>query len=567
MTPRKAQAKTSRGSRSAVVIAADKGYFQYALNLIGSVQTNSDIFDVIFVYDLGLTRSQRRLLEGVSKVEVRDVQPFVSHWRQCWSWKPWVWADAPAETVLYLDAGLTVLRSLSPIMEQIDELGYFVVSEDVEVGLTIPSDFYRLYAIPKNIDKRDCIAGGVIGFRRDTNFYENVVVPTLEDVRLGRNLGWSEGESKWRNTGINRLDDPPMRDCEIFRHDQTLLNIHFYKKIKDPRVTPIDRFSWRSPYAHPAQLIWHHRRASEDFPYLPQVCFRQGVQGEQSQKLLRSLGRRKYLIPKKYMKKARHLGGAAYWRVLQRYGPGVQTVRYKGFDVAFSRGTSLIDRIRWTGEYEPEATGAIIAALRERDGKIFVDVGANIGLISLGVLSELPNLKIYAFEPGPHQRELFARTIHENHLEHAIILSSDALGESAGTATFYTHDTKHVSGDGFVDTGRAGETREVLEVSVSTLDRWWRRMKRPEVAVLKLDIEGAELLALRGGQELIRSCQPTIFIEIHPKNLENYPYSANDVAAFLRDLGYKLLNYEGEEATVKNGLLMRETDFIARPRD
>ena len=62
--------------------AADERYGYHLLNLIGSVKANSDVFDEIVVYDLGLSAHQRRLVDGVQGVEVRTVPPFVPHWAQ-----------------------------------------------------------------------------------------------------------------------------------------------------------------------------------------------------------------------------------------------------------------------------------------------------------------------------------------------------------------------------------------------------------------------------------------------------------------------------------------------------
>jgi hypothetical protein len=248
--------------------AADRAYGRQLLNLIGSVKANSDLFDRIVVYDLGLTWLQRRLLERVDGVEVRVVPPFVPHWAQCWTWKPWIWTHTEAERLVFLDAGITVLRSLADPLAQISERGYFVVGSGHPNREHIPSDYYELYGIPSWLADRDCIVAGVIGFAAGSPFFGDVVEPTFRDVELGRNLGWSASEASWRNLGVNRLENPIIRDAERFRHDQTLLNIHFYKSVAQPWVNDAQQYGGsRSPYEHPEQLIWCHRRRAA-FPYL-----------------------------------------------------------------------------------------------------------------------------------------------------------------------------------------------------------------------------------------------------------------------------------------------------------
>ena len=77
--------------------AADERYGDHLLNLIGSVKANSDVFDAIVVYDLGLSQRQRRLVDGIRGIEVRTVPPFVPHWAQGRTWKTWIWTHLEAD--------------------------------------------------------------------------------------------------------------------------------------------------------------------------------------------------------------------------------------------------------------------------------------------------------------------------------------------------------------------------------------------------------------------------------------------------------------------------------------
>jgi len=254
--------------------AADARYGKWLINLVGSVQRRSDIFDRIAVYDLGLTSFQRRLLEGARGVDVYDVPAFVPHWRDAFTWKPWIWTNVDADAVVWLDAGLTALRPLSAFVTGIAERGYFVVSQNVKNRDCIPSDYYSLYDIPYSVGDRDVIAAGIVGFRKDRDFYSRVITPTFDDVLLARNLGHSPREAiPLKDDRARRI----IRDCPLFRHDQTLLNIHFYRTVSDPVIAELDQFAgFRSPHDHPEQVIWHHRRRG-DYRYLPRVEYRPAV--------------------------------------------------------------------------------------------------------------------------------------------------------------------------------------------------------------------------------------------------------------------------------------------------
>jgi hypothetical protein len=258
----------------ALASAADARYGKWLINLIGSVQRTSDLFDRMVVYDLGLTRFQRRLLENVRGVEVAEVPPFVPHWRQGRTWKTWIWTHLDADTIVWLDAGITVLKPLTDFLTQSDERGYFVVSQGVAAGLSTPTDYYDLYGLSPSFANEISIASGILAFRRDSAFYADVITPTFDDAALGRNLGFSAGEVAKLNHGLDALDEVIIRECPLFRYDQSLLTIHFYRSTTDPYVNDLYKYGgWRSPHDHPEQVIWSHRR-SGDMRFLPQVRYR-----------------------------------------------------------------------------------------------------------------------------------------------------------------------------------------------------------------------------------------------------------------------------------------------------
>jgi len=223
----------------ALASAADARYGNWVINLVGSVQRRSDLFDRMVVYDLGLTPFQRRLLSGMKGVEIAEVPPFVPHWRQGRTWKTWIWTHLEADTVVWLDAGITVLRPLTDFFAQSEERGYFVVSQGVAAGESMPSDYYALYGLPPSFADELSIAAGILAFRRDAPFFANVIEPTFEDAVAGRNLGFSAAEAVKLNHG---------------------LDLYMYG-------------GWKSPHDHPEQVIWSHRR-SGDFRFLPRVRYR-----------------------------------------------------------------------------------------------------------------------------------------------------------------------------------------------------------------------------------------------------------------------------------------------------
>jgi precorrin-6B methylase 2 len=78
-------------------------------------------------------------------------------------------------------------------------------------------------------------------------------------------------------------------------------------------------------------------------------------------------------------------------------------------DLIDSRKPASRSRVQRTGD-------RIVAELTKAATPTFLDVGANIGLMTLNVLASVPSARIHAFEPGPDQRSLLERTIAANRL-------------------------------------------------------------------------------------------------------------------------------------------------------
>jgi len=250
----------------------------------------------------------------------------------------------------------------------------------------------------------------------------------------------------------------------------------------------------------------------------------------------------------------------------ESFGSYEKTRKYRGFTLAYSRGYSLISRIIGDKIYEAKLSQRIIEELKRTGSEYFLDVGANIGLISLNVLREIPDAKIFCFEPGPHQSELLDKTINLNNLDKNIRLFKFALGDKTGEFQFATHRSLHTSGDGFFDTQRAGKCK-FIKVRMDTLDSWWKSSGSYPIKVIKIDTEGAELWVLRGGRELIKQCRPMIILEINKQNLKPYPYREQDILEWFMEMQYNVRTLNGILITQNNlNFNLNETDsYIASP--
>ena len=59
-------------------------------------------------------------------------------------------------------------------------------------------------------------------------------------------------------SGIHHLDPFPLRECELFRHDQTVLGLAFHTEFAQPAIQSRDRYPWGRP-ARPGDVLRQHR--------------------------------------------------------------------------------------------------------------------------------------------------------------------------------------------------------------------------------------------------------------------------------------------------------------------
>lgn len=182
--------------------------------------------------------------------------------------------------------------------------------------------------------------------------------------------------------------------------------------------------------------------------------------------------------------------------------------------------------------YEPNETAFVQATIRT--GWNILDIGANIGYFSL-LCATLAGADghVYAFEPMHLNAAMLARSIAENGYAERITLTEAAVGATAGTVQItYLEQQVNSGGVHLVPTGGSGYGgHAVADVPMIVLDQL--ELRRP-IQFIKIDIEGAEPLALRGARTLLQQDQPLIMSEVHAELLGRI--GGVSVAAYLAEL-------------------------------
>ena len=169
-----------------------------------------------------------------------------------------------------------------------------------------------------------------------------------------------------------------------------------------------------------------------------------------------------------------------------------------------------------------------------------MDVGANVGQYT-ALLADLvgPRGRVIAFEPVPRTFGILQAVVSglglANVEPHAV-----ALGDGDGKASMIdVRDADGLPDPGLSHLGSATGGAAVV-VPVARLDTLSERTLRVDsCSFVKIDVEGAELLVLRGASAFLATHRPAILVELDRVMSARYGCSPAETVAFLERLGYE----------------------------
>ncbi len=194
-------------------------------------------------------------------------------------------------------------------------------------------------------------------------------------------------------------------------------------------------------------------------------------------------------------------------------------------------------------------------------GDVVIDIGANFGLWTYHLSRRVgPAGRVLAFEPIPftYQCLRMVRTVlgFRNAELHPVgcgerkdrVTFRAPLQESGGIAAGLVH-----LGTRRDDDGRPGSEQQVrwsytteISADIVALDEFLPALER--LSFVKIDIEGAELSALRGAEDIIDRHRPSVVCEINPWYLEGFGLSVEDLTSFFFAKEYRLFRYLNESS-------------------
>lgn len=169
----------------------------------------------------------------------------------------------------------------------------------------------------------------------------------------------------------------------------------------------------------------------------------------------------------------------------------------------------------WLGTYEPELQAAANELVK--NGMTIYDIGANIGYISL-MMAKIcaPEGQVFSFEALPNNIKRLDENIKLNNMETTIHIQPKAVVDSSRPVQFLIHSSTSM-GKAAGSAGRVEEYDQEIEVEGIAIDDFIFKGRHLAPDIIKMDIEGGEVLAIKGMQRMLSEFSPIFLIELHGK--------------------------------------------------
>lgn len=263
-------------------------------------------------------------------------------------------------------------------------------------------------------------------------------------------------------------------------------------------------------------------------------------------------------MPGSYMKKL--LKQTLYKQFLNHNG----SFKYFGEKVFFPKSSTTFNLALRDGIYERDILNFVNNLVKLNS--TYIDVGANIGLMSIPILSKHRTVNVISIEASPNTFQYLQSSWNSSNYKDRWSLYHYAASNNNSEMDFFTASNAHGAYESLQDTKRINFTGKI-KVPGITIDEIWNTVNRPYVSVIKSDIEGSDLIALQGADSCIANCNPYIILEWNRINILPFKLNHSDLLNFCVEKNYRcyaipsmvtvsnILELELQSANTENFLL------------
>jgi len=218
------------------------------------------------------------------------------------------------------------------------------------------------------------------------------------------------------------------------------------------------------------------------------------------------------------------------------------TVQYRSIFFEVNTGEETGRRMYYFNEYERAQENVLLELVNPQS--LVFDIGANIGLFCF--LSVSQGAHVVAFEPSRLLAARFTRNLALTNMSN-VVLVPEAVSDCEGAISFYETRAGNFGVGRVFAFGHSRNTTPSHSVPTNTVYSYVARFGMP--ALIQIDIEGAEWLALKGASETFKQPNsPVLLIECHPEEIHSLRGSLASRLVLLESYG--LRRYRLEEAEI-----------------
>jgi len=242
-------------------------------------------------------------------------------------------------------------------------------------------------------------------------------------------------------------------------------------------------------------------------------------------------------LPQSLWRFCRAIGWDAVGRELSERWPfPVRTTVSNGAEMYVDLRSSIGRGLFATGSFDMAAIQPVLDELCS--GSVFVDVGANVGFYSVLASTLVGETgHVYSFEIDQRPLSCLRKTLEISPLKN-ISVEDVALSDVDGTVTFVP-EAEH--GHNYIqrESNKGG-----LVVNSVRLDTWVKKSGLQRLDAVKIDVEGAESLVLKGAKDSINRFRPIVVCEAC-EHTARFGYQPDLLIEIFDDMGYDASWLEG----------------------
>lgn len=177
--------------------------------------------------------------------------------------------------------------------------------------------------------------------------------------------------------------------------------------------------------------------------------------------------------------------------------------------------------------------------------KTILDIGAYDGALSKEYRRLFPSANLYSFEPFPHSYDKLLESVKQDKCIQTFNL---AVTDSVGSVFLYCKSSDAANSilpsevtHSYID--QLTKEKERIEVASVTIDHFVEQQDILQIDILKLDIQGGEMRALKGGEKMLKQQKiHLVYTEVEFMRIYRDQPLFHNVVTYLQSCGYELWN-------------------------